>query len=336
MTYTPPPNHLKPAFLRPSLPEPTSISQLNFLPNPLEPKSTFHQSFSRPPIAETPSRRYAVPQTDWTRKLASTFPIPGQLGPACALCNTSLAPSTERFSFPSTAPAALAALETSVTLSTPSRLFCHACWVRIHDLSICWACGETVTRGEERIGYGWCWWHWGCVGCLFCRVWPFLLLRALAVSRTRRRGVCVDRIVPLGTAQTTTLDKQPSRHSPHPSTHLQVLHLRSRFHHNLPFITIVVDSNHHPISSSSSSFKRTNTTSPPIAEMDVHTPVQSAQTCSPCCANDTVFKARHEDAPQIFLFALGLIDSTTNVTREGNPPWVSRQLAIVNSAIRFA
>lgn len=35
---------------------------------------------------------------------------------------------------------------------------------------ICWTCGEVVARGEERVGFGWWFWHWGCLACLFCRV----------------------------------------------------------------------------------------------------------------------------------------------------------------------
>lgn len=50
------------------------------------------------------------------------------------------------------------------------RIFCKECWIWIYDLSICWTCGEIVGRMEERVGFGWCWWHWGCMGCLICKV----------------------------------------------------------------------------------------------------------------------------------------------------------------------
>ena len=50
------------------------------------------------------------------------------------------------------------------------RVFCRDCYVWIYDLGICWTCGEIVGRSEERVGFGWCWWHWGCYGCLICRV----------------------------------------------------------------------------------------------------------------------------------------------------------------------
>lgn len=52
------------------------------------------------------------------------------------------------------------------------RVFCRDCYVWIYDLGICWTCGEVVGRSEERVGFGWCWWHWGCYGCLICRVSP--------------------------------------------------------------------------------------------------------------------------------------------------------------------
>jgi hypothetical protein len=36
------------------------------------------------------------------------------------------------------------------------------------DLAICWVCGEVVFCGEECVNLGWCFWHRGCFGCLFC------------------------------------------------------------------------------------------------------------------------------------------------------------------------
>ena len=50
------------------------------------------------------------------------------------------------------------------------RVFCEDCWVWIYNLAICWACGEIVGREEGSIGFGWCWWHWGCLNCMSCRV----------------------------------------------------------------------------------------------------------------------------------------------------------------------
>ena len=82
-----------------------------------------------------------------------------------------------KYSFPSIAPAALAAIKLSLSPrkapqqpKSDDKHFCHRCWIRIYDLSVCWICGDIVHRSEERVGFGWCWWHWGCLGCLFCRV----------------------------------------------------------------------------------------------------------------------------------------------------------------------
>lgn len=89
---------------------------------------------------------------------------------SCSLCHSLIPDHVEPCTFPETAPAAVAALSPHIPMSTGPRIFCYACWVWIHNLSICWTCGDTVSRKEERVSYGWCWWHWGCVSCLFCRV----------------------------------------------------------------------------------------------------------------------------------------------------------------------
>lgn len=97
----------------------------------------------------------------------------------CALCQNSIPNSVKPCTFPSTAPAALAALNPhlgSEAYSSGPKVFCHKCWVWIHNLSICWTCGETVARGEEKVSYGWCWWHWACVSCMICRVGTYSLL----------------------------------------------------------------------------------------------------------------------------------------------------------------
>lgn len=60
------------------------------------------------------------------------------------------------------------------------RVFCRDCYIWIYDLGICWTCGEIVGRSEERVGFGWCWWHWGCYGCLLCHV---------SISKTRLYGL---------------------------------------------------------------------------------------------------------------------------------------------------
>lgn len=86
----------------------------------------------------------------------------------CTLCHQTF--SGPPFRFPSTAPAALAAIRSSSPSQSPSPAFCQNCWLRIYTLSLCWTCGEIVSRSEERVSFGWCWWHWGCVNCVFCRV----------------------------------------------------------------------------------------------------------------------------------------------------------------------
>lgn len=101
----------------------------------------------------------------------------------CALCHERIPDNVKPCTFPSTAPAALAALQPHLgsdeasysSFSGPPKVFfCHTCWVWIYNLSICWTCGETVAREEEKVSYGWCWWHWACVSCLICRVGNFL------------------------------------------------------------------------------------------------------------------------------------------------------------------
>lgn len=94
----------------------------------------------------------------------------------CALCHERIPDNVKPCTFPSTAPAALAALNPhlgSEAYSSEPKTFCHTCWVWIYNLSICWTCGETVAREEEKVSYGWCWWHWACVSCLICRVGIF-------------------------------------------------------------------------------------------------------------------------------------------------------------------
>lgn len=88
----------------------------------------------------------------------------------CSLCQSGMADSIIPYGFPKTAPAAIAALKFHIQSSSSPCAVCHACWVWIHNLSLCWTCGETVSRNEGRVSFGWCWWHWSCVSCLFCRV----------------------------------------------------------------------------------------------------------------------------------------------------------------------
>ena len=56
------------------------------------------------------------------------------------------------------------------------RLYCSQCWLQTYSLCLCWSCGEPVVRDEEKVGYGWCWWHWGCLSCLLCKVRKTLMM----------------------------------------------------------------------------------------------------------------------------------------------------------------
>lgn len=50
------------------------------------------------------------------------------------------------------------------------RIVCANCWRWIHNISICWRCGEVVFRKTDAVSFGWCWWHWNCFSCLICAV----------------------------------------------------------------------------------------------------------------------------------------------------------------------
>ncbi|KAL8677146.1 MAG: hypothetical protein Q9186_006401 [Xanthomendoza sp. 1 TL-2023] len=155
MTYTLRHSYLRPARSLPSLPEPTSISQLNLLPNPLKPQQTPHRSSSQTSASiQQPPYSPTIIATS-TPSPRDNDPLASQLlaTPTCALCKTHLPDPSSRYNFPATAPAALAALPQFLTISISnptSPLFCKQDWIRIHDLSICWTCGDIVTRGEER------------------------------------------------------------------------------------------------------------------------------------------------------------------------------------------
>ena len=138
----------------------SSSSRTSILGSP-DPRLSHISSLAPPTLPRSP-----------TLALTSSTAKPYRL---CTLCHHRI--KGPKYSFPSVAPAALAAIKLSLSPQKPrkqsasdERHFCHKCWVRIYDLSLCWTCGDIVHRGEERIGFGWCWWHWGCLGCLFCRV----------------------------------------------------------------------------------------------------------------------------------------------------------------------
>lgn len=130
-----------------------------------------------------------------------TNPRHGKSKHICSLCLDTIPDHVEPCAFPQSAPAALAALSqyTPFAKIKAPKTFCHTCWVWIHNLSICWTCGDTVTRKEERVSYGWCWWHWGCVSCLLCRVCPCGSLPFAVQApfcRCHERGCYMDKINP--------------------------------------------------------------------------------------------------------------------------------------------
>ena len=61
-------------------------------------------------------------------------------------------------------------LNPSIIPGEPGRVFCNSCYMWIYKVSLCWKCRRVVGRGDERVCFGWCWWHWECMGCLCCSV----------------------------------------------------------------------------------------------------------------------------------------------------------------------
>ena len=114
------------------------------------------------------------------RRHSSTITTPPLKPPSssrvcCSLCRDVLPVGSRPYRFPRFAPAAIAVLKSAIcpsprVASSTQLVFCRPCWVWIHNLSICWMCGDMVSRLEGRVAFGWCWWHWACVSCLFCKV----------------------------------------------------------------------------------------------------------------------------------------------------------------------
>ena len=138
-------SHLHPSLSLPPLSHRKSISRI-------------HRHFKPPRVSRRPSRT----------PLAPLHEQPSESG-ECSLCQQVIPIGVEPYHFQKSTPAAIA-LHPGAMLSKSPHGFCHTCWVWIHNLSICWTCGEIVSRHEERVSFGWCWWHWGCLSCLFCRV----------------------------------------------------------------------------------------------------------------------------------------------------------------------
>lgn len=145
--------------------------------NSLDRPSHLSPSLSVPPLSHRRStpriHRHLMPPRA-RRRPSSAILTPLLEHPStsnmCSLCQQGIPAGIRPYHFPRSAPAAIAALNPHIQLSGSPHNFCHACWVWIHNLSICWTCGETVSGREGRVSFGWCWWHWACVSCLFCRV----------------------------------------------------------------------------------------------------------------------------------------------------------------------
>lgn len=177
------PFNLRQSFSLPFLPLIPSTSDKSIKLSPLNIRSSSSHN-SIPELSESgllPNASYPQLRTPPSPSLTLTSTSTMKPYRLCTLCHRRIKGS--EYSFPSVAPAALAAIKLSLSPTkkgeqskSDDRYFCHKCWVRIYDLSLCWTCGEVVHRGEERVGFGWCWWHWGCLGCLFCRVRCFFHL----------------------------------------------------------------------------------------------------------------------------------------------------------------
>ena len=181
--------NLHPSFSQPFLPlissadtryaESSLLKSNSFSSHPSIPGSTDQRLPLNPSLAPPP-----LPRSPALTSITSSTAKPYRL---CTLCHHRI--KGPKYSFPSIAPAALAAIKLSLSPrkspkqpKSDEKHFCHRCWIRIYDLSLCWICGDIVHRGEERVGFGWCWWHWGCLGCLFCRVSHFLDLVFLIMA----------------------------------------------------------------------------------------------------------------------------------------------------------
>jgi hypothetical protein len=90
----------------------------------------------------------------------------GPAGASLASCGASSSSSSAA----TTSRRGVSATSSPRIVGTSARIACEACWVQLHNLSICWACGDSVVRGEECVSFGWTFWHRGCFGCLSCRV----------------------------------------------------------------------------------------------------------------------------------------------------------------------
>jgi len=153
----------------------TPSVEISLIPSPLSPGTVREQSKPNDDQTKNPKFRVRNPK-DFSHNIVrsrslgvrSAHRAKGNRTDAfykCTLCYGTLRSSSKVFTLPDTHIDA-----DSRKGKGNGRIFCKECWIWIYDLSICWTCGEIVGRMEERVGFGWCWWHWGCMGCLICKV----------------------------------------------------------------------------------------------------------------------------------------------------------------------
>lgn len=226
---------------------PDSPVHRHLVPPPLKPRCA---SASAHPLAEKPLTELEVETLNSSPHYRSSSDHANRIlagsrhtdaSKSCSLCHNLIPDHVEPCTFPETAPAAVAALSPHIPMSTGPRIFCYACWVWIHNLSICWACGDTVSRKEERVSYGWCWWHWGCVSCLFCRVCGYvsrshsheIFVFAFGLNRNMGKGTFLEVVSGRETKiksrnnhlltdphASSPVDQQPLRNSPSSCSYL--------------------------------------------------------------------------------------------------------------------
>ena len=92
----------------------------------------------------------------------SSLPVRANTSFACIICHQTQDTSAPTFQ----------QLESDLLAVNPPKTtnhqVCSTCQSAILDLSICWACGECIVRGNDVVSLGWCFWHRLCFGCLVC------------------------------------------------------------------------------------------------------------------------------------------------------------------------
>ena len=148
-------------------PLPNEPSEESLIPEPLDLlsfpsestlKSQIQRGARQPSSGEYPrtTSKHFLP-TCSTNELKEKEPLYN-----CSLCHFPLSPDSK--------PRYLPRTHNPFPTDDVNRIYCEDCWIWIYSIAICWTCGEIVGREEEKVGFGWCWWHWGCLSCLVCRV----------------------------------------------------------------------------------------------------------------------------------------------------------------------